>query len=592
MYEDSFMKFRDLAQLFSKLESTTKRLEMIGILSDFFKSIKNKHQFGDLDQIVYLLQGQLVSNIRQFPKMGIAEKMLIEALSIHSGINKNKIKQILLQKGDIGATAEIILSDQQKKQKSLLDFSSKDESNQSSLEIAELYSELKKIAQTEGSGSHDIKLGILRGLMRKCSPIETKYLLRIITSTLRVGVSTQTIIDGLAIGFTGIKENREVIEKAFNLHPDLGELTKILAKKGIEEVEKTDISYGIPVRSMLASRVPYIEIKTKLGAPFTAEYKLDGERLQIHKMDNKVLLFSRRLLDISEQYPDVCKIITENIIAKNVIIEGEVVAMDPVYEKMLPFQVLSKRRRKYDVEDISKEVPVSVFLFDLLKYEKVSFIDKPFPERRKKLEEIVKERDELKLVKSVLINSTEELLDFFNEARNNGTEGVIAKSIKEDSLYQAGNRGFVWIKLKSLEGGKLKDSVDVALIGAFYGRGRRKGVYGTYIGAVYDPENDVFEAFTRIASGWTDEIMESLMNQMKKYEISKKSKDVICDDEPDQWFIPEVVIEIIGDEITISDKFSSLGYSMRFPVFQRFRPEKGPKDATTVQEIKDLYKTQ
>ncbi|MFX1442726.1 MAG: ATP-dependent DNA ligase [Promethearchaeota archaeon] len=586
------MKFNKLAKLFSQLEATTKRLEMTDILSNFFKNIKINHEIEDLEQIIYLLQGQLVSNIKQFPKMGIAEKMLIEALSIHSGIEKTKIKQILLKKGDIGATAEIILSKQQKKQKSLLDFDKNGSSGQSSLEISELYSELKKIAQTEGAGSHDIKLGILRGLMRKCSPLETKYLLRIITSTLRVGVSTQTIIDGLSIGFTGSKENRDQIEKAFNLHPDLGDVTKILAEKGINEVKKIGISYGIPVRSMLASRVPYLEIKTRLGTPFTAEYKLDGERLQIHKQGDEVLLFSRRLLEISDQYPDVCKIIKESINADNIIIEGEVVAMDPFYEKMLPFQVLSKRRRKYDVADISKEVPVCVFLFDLLKYENQSFIEKPFPERREKLEQIVKERDELRLVKSVLINKTDELLDFFNEARSAGTEGIIAKSIKVDSLYQAGNRGFLWIKMKGLEGGKLKDSVDVVLVGAFYGRGRRKGVYGTYIGAVYDPDNDAFEAFTRIASGWTDEIMDTLKKEMKQFEIDRKPKYVICDDEPDQWLMPEIVIEIIGDEITISDKFSSLGYSMRFPVFQRFRPEKGPKDITTVNEIKELYETQ
>ncbi|MFX0071788.1 MAG: ATP-dependent DNA ligase [Candidatus Hermodarchaeota archaeon] len=586
------MKFNKLAKLFSDLEATTKRLEMIDILSDFFKIIKQSQEIDDLDKIIYLLQGKLVSNIKEFPKMGLAEKTLIEALSIHSGVNREKIKQVLLKKGDIGATAEIILSKQKKKQRSLLEYGEKDTVTYSSLEISGLYSELKKIAKTEGSGSHDIKLGILRGLLRKLSPLETKYLLRIITSTLRVGVSTQTIIDGLALGFTDVKENRSIIERAFNLHPDLGDIVNILAKNGIEDIKKIEVSYGIPIRNMLASRVPYLDIMTKLGTPCVAEYKLDGERLQIHKQGSEVLLFSRRLLNISEQYPDVCEIIRQNIQAKKVILEGEVVAMDPFYEKMLPFQVLSKRRRKYNVEDVSKEVPVSLFLFDLLKFEVESYIDKPLPDRRNKLEEIVIERDELRLVKSIVINSTEELLNFFNDARKQGTEGIMAKSIKPDSLYQAGNRGFLWIKLKGLEGGKLKDSVDVVLVGAFYGRGRRKGVYGTYIGAVYDPENDIFEAFTRIASGWTDEIMESLTKEMKQYEITKQHNRVICDDKPDQWLKPEVVIEIIGDEITISDKFSSLGYSMRFPVFQRFRRDKGPEDTTTVQEIKQLYKTQ
>ena len=584
------MKFRKLAKLFFNLESTTKRLEMIDLLSSFFEEIKKSKNYDDIDKIVYLLQGQLVSNIRQAPKIGLAEKMIIEAISVHSGISGTKVKEILLKKGDIGAAAEIILS-KKKKQKSLFDF---DESvgDKQPLEISEIYQSLKKIAGTEGAGSQDIKLGILRSLMTRCSPLETKYLLRIITSTLRVGVSTLTIIDGMALGFTGKKESRQIIEYAYNIHPDLGEIAQILAHKGIEGVKKITIDYGTPIRSMLASRVVYSEILEKVGVPCIAEYKLDGERLQIHKQGEKVQLFSRLLSDISYQYPDVCEAVRKNIQTESAILEGEVVAMDAFYEKMLPFQVLSKRRRKYDVEELSKEIPVSLFLFDLLVLEHESLIDKPFPVRSEKLKQIVNDSDELRLVKSVHINNTEELIDFFNIARENGNEGIMVKSIKEDSTYQAGNRGFHWIKLKGLEGGKLKDSIDVTLVGAFYGRGRRKGVYGTYIGAVYDPLNDKFEAFTRVSSGWTDEIMESLKNEVKKDEVIKKPVNVICDDKPDQWLNPELVIEIIGDEITISEKFSSLGYSMRFPVFQRIRRDKRPQDSTTVEEIERLYETQ
>jgi DNA ligase-1 len=585
------MKFKKLANLFSNLESTTKRLEMIDFISRFFEEVKLSNKIEDLDKIIYLLQGELVSNIKQFPKIGLAEKMIIEALSLHSGIDKKKIKEILIKKGDIGATAELILA-KKKKQKSLFDFEDKQNESETSLEISELYLALQKIALSEGTGSQDVKLGILRGIMRKCSPLENKYLLRIITSTLRVGVSTLTIIDGLAIGFTGIKENRNIIEMAYNLHPDLGDITKILAEKGINEVKKIGITYGIPIRMMLASRVPYSEIIEKLGSPLTAEYKLDGERLQIHKQGQDVKLFSRRLLEISEQYPDVCKTITENIQVNDVIIEGEVVAMDSFYEKMLPFQVLSKRRRKYDVEDMMKEVPVCLFLFDLLKYQDESYIDKSFLERRKKLEEIVSERDELRLVTSQLINNTDELLEFFNAARKEGNEGIMAKSINEESIYQAGNRGFLWIKLKGLEGGKLKDSVDVVLVGAFYGKGRRTGVYGTYIGAVYDPINGNFIAFTRFFSGLTDELSETLTKEMEKYKTDRKPNNVICEDIPDIWLEPEVVVEIFGDEITVSEKFPALGYSMRFPVFQKVRPEKGPIDVTTVKEIRSLYESQ
>jgi DNA ligase-1 len=426
--------------------------------------------------------------------------------------------------------------------------------------------------------------------MRKITPLETKYLLRIITSTLRVGVSSMTIIDGLAIGFTGIKENRDIIEKAYNLHPDLGEISRILAIEGINKLKSIDINYGIPVQSMLASRIPYTEIIGKLGSPCIAEYKLDGERIQVHKQLDDIKLYSRRLIEISDQYPDVCQFIREKIHADNTIIEGEVVAMDSSYSKMLPFQVLSKRRRKYDIEDITKDVPVCLFLFDLLKLEKESYIDKALTVRREKLEEIVNEEKYLKLVKSVKIESTEQLLEFFNKARKDGTEGIIAKAIGEGSTYHAGNRGYLWIKMKGIEGAKLADTIDTVIIGGRYGR--RGGVFGTYLVAVYDPERDVFEAFTRVSSGWTDEIIEKLMIEMKQYEINKKHPKVICDDEADKWFRPEVTIEITGDEITMSDKFSSLGFSLRFPVFLRFRPEKGPKDITTVSEIENLYDIQ
>jgi len=584
------MIFNNLSQLFSQLEGTRKRLEMIDLLSNFFKEIKDSKKFEDLDKIIYLLQGQLAPNIKQFPKMGLAEKMIIEALSVHSGVDADRIKKVLVKKGDIGAAAELILS-KKKKQKSLFDYNL-NEGLQTSLEIPELYSELKKIALTEGAGSHDIKLGILRGLMRKTTPLETKYLLRIITSTLRVGVQSQTIIEGLALAFTGLKENKDFIERAYTLYPDLGEIAKLLAEKGLEDVKKIDIEYGIPIFSMLASREVYTEFIARLGTPFVAEYKLDGERLQIHKSGDNVILFSRRLLDISDQYPDVCQVIRESVKAKNLIFEGEVVAMDPFYEKMRPFQVLSQRRRKYDIKEIAKEVPVCLFVFDLLKFGDESYVDKPLPERRKKLEEVVEERDELKLVESSLINSTDELLQFFNKARDNGTEGIMAKSIQDDSIYQAGNRGYQWLKLKSLEGGKLKDTIDLVVIGTFYGKGRRTGVYGTYIGAVYEPENGTYIAFTRFFSGLTDELSESLTRDMENYKLNKKPQNVICEDKPDVWLKPEVVMEITGDEITVSDKFATLGYSMRFPVFQRLRPEKGPKDITTVKEIKELYETQ
>ncbi len=351
------MEFKDLTKIFASLEETSKRLEMIDILSTFFRELKKNNKYEDFDKVIYLSQGQLTSNIKQFPKIGLAEKMIIEALSTHSGLGPERIKEILLKKGDIGSAAEIIFK--KKKQQQTLFGDTK------SLTILEIYSELMKISQTSGKGSQDIKLRSLRGLLGKCSPLEAKFLLRIITSTLRMGVSTMTIIDALAEGLTDNKNNREEIERAFNIHPDLGEIAQILITQGLDALKKLKITYGVPIRMMLASRLDYSEIMDKLGPKFIAEQKLDGERLQIHKKNNEIKLFSRQLLEITDRYPDVCEIIKSNIKANVAIFEGEVVAMDPFYEKMLPFQVLSKRRRKYDIDKMAKEIPVTVFLFDL-----------------------------------------------------------------------------------------------------------------------------------------------------------------------------------------------------------------------------------
>ncbi len=582
------MEFKELTKVFASLEKTSKRLEMIDILSTFFRKLKESKKFEDFDKIIYLSQGQLTSNIKQFPKIGIAEKMIIEALSTHSGLDDTKIKKILVKKGDIGSTAEIILKNR-KQQQTLF-------AETKTLTVSEIYSELLKISQASGKGSQDIKLRSLRGLIGKCSSLEAKFLLRIITSTLRMGVSTMTIIDALAEGLTDNKNNRDEIERAFNIHPDLGEIAQILITYGLDALKKLNITFGTPIRMMLASRLDYSEIMDKLGPKFIAEQKLDGERLQIHKKNHEIKLFSRRLLEITDRYPEVCEIIKLNIKANVAILEGEVVAMDPFYEKMLPFQVLSKRRRKYDIDKFIKEIPVTVFLFDLLKYEGEDYINKPLLERRKKLKEIIIKRDELQLVISKEINSTEEMVEFFRKSRKNGCEGIMNKSIKEDSVYQPGNRGFLWVKLKSLEGGKMKDSIDVVIIGGYWGRGRRKGVYGTLLGAVYNPENNKFEALTRIASGFTNEIMDNLLERMNDYEIGKKPTNVISTEEPDIWFEPNIVIEIIGDEITISEKFdagksseSKTGYSIRFPVFLRFRDDKDSLQITTTQEIKNFY---
>lgn len=582
------MEFKELATIFASLEQTSKRLEMISILSNFFREIKEKKNYENFDKVIYLTKGQLSSNIKQFPKIGLAEKMIIEALSTHSGLGNKKIKEILIKQGDIGSAAEIILK--KKKQQQTLFGTIK------TLSIQDIYSELLKMSQASGKGSQDLKLRLLRGLLGKCSPLEAKFLLRIITSKLRMGASDMTIIDALAEGLTDSKSNRDIVERAYNVRPDLGEIANILINEDLNALKKIKITFGIPINMMLATRLDYSEIHDKLGDKFIAEQKLDGERLQIHKNGNEVKIYSRQLTEITDQYPDVCENIIGNVKSSSVIIEGEAVAMDPFYEKMLPFQVLIKRKRKYDIDKIREEVPITVFLFDLLMLNGEEYIDQPFLKRREKLEEIVTQGDELKIVHSKMITSTEEMVDFFKESREKGSEGIMNKSISEDSVYQPGNRGFLWIKLKSLERGKLRDTLDVVIIGADWGRGRRKGVFGALYVGILNSDKNKFEALTRVASGLTDEVLEDLIKRMKPLEIGRRSLSVESTPDAEVWFEPSQIIEITGDEITVSEKYDAgktldlnTGYSVRFPVFLRFRDDKSPSQITSVDEIKKFY---
>ncbi len=595
------MDFNKIISYYERLESTKKRLEMIDILAELFSECVKEENRDDFRKIIYLTQGRLVSEIDDFPTFGIAEKMVIQAISKFTGISNSNVKNLINKKGDVGEALESILKKREgKKQTYSLDTFVKEKKTEKILEISRLYSELEKLSKIKGDGSQDQKINLLTGIFRLSSPQSAKFIVKIILSDLRMGIADKTILDSLALSITGSKDNRPFIEHAYNIHPDLGYIAEIVMKEGIEGIKSITIQVGIPIRMMLASRIQYTEIQKKLGGgDFIAEYKYDGERVQVHKKGKKVFLFSRRLKEITHQYPDVVESVINQVKSKNAVFEGEIVAMDPFFEKMLPFQVVSTRRRKYDIEKMKKEVPVCLYCFDLLFENNESLLELPLKERRDRLENIIAPSEIIQCSNKKLIHNTQEMVEYFNEARVKGAEGIMNKAIGPDSIYKSGNRGFLWIKLKGLEGGKMVDTIDVVIIGGSWGKGRRKGLLSPFYCAVYNKDTDKFEFFTRVGSGFTDDDLELFTDRLKKLELKKQPKNVICADTPDVWFQPEIIIEVMGDELTESNKSdvgASLddprGYSLRFPIYQRVRDDKDISQITTTQEILELFEIQ
>jgi DNA ligase-1 len=445
-------------------------------------------------------------------------------------------------------------------------------------------------------------MALLAGLLSDASPKEAKYIMRTVTGNLRLGIADMTVLDALAIAYGGGKEARELMERAYSISSDLGRVAKTAAEKGLNGIRKFEVVVTEPIRPMLAERLSSpIEILEKLGGKCVAEYKYDGERIQAHKKGEEVILFSRRLENISSQYPDVVKLVQNNIKTRDAVTEGECVAMDLETGEMRPFQELMHRRRKYGVKEAVKDYPVSLFMFDALYTENKDLTLEPYPKRREMLEKIVQADDRVRLAKSITTSSVEELEKFFQEAIEDGCEGLVCKSIGEDSVYQAGSRGWLWIKYKRDYTSEMTDTVDLTVVGAFHGRGKRAGTYGALLLATYNPKIDTFETVTKCGTGFKDEDLIKLPQILKKRVLTHRHPRVQATLKADVWFEPAMVLEILGAEITLSPIHTCAmdsirkgsGLAIRFPRFTgNYRDDKSPEDATTSTEIVEMYRSQ
>jgi DNA ligase-1 len=578
------MKFSIISDAFQKMEATSKRLEKTDILVKLIQEIPDDV----ISKAIYLIQGKLRPNFEGV-ELGIAEKLVMRAMSKSSGIPLKKIEEDYNKGGDLGRTAENILH-----QKIQTTFASE------TITLEKVYETLFKISNLEGKGSQEMKMKYVSSMLNDATPQESKFILKILLGTLRLGIAENTVMDALAIAFTGKKENREIIENAYNVSSDLGKVAEIISTEGLEQIKKFQIKLFSPIRPMLADRTKSgEETVNKFQEKFAAEYKLDGERAQIHKQKDKIEIFSRSLEIITSYYPDIVEKISKLIISDDAILEAEVVAMNSNSGDFLPFQELMHRRRKYEIDEAVSKYPITVNFFDVLFSDGKNCMEMKYEERRKLLEKIIKQDDFARLIPMSIIESEEQVLEVLENSINSGCEGLMLKHL--DSTYRAGIRGSNWLKLKREYQNELGDSLDLVVVGAFFGKGRRTGKYGTLLLATYNDEDDIFPSICKVGTGFTDESLDQLYQILSPKVTLKKNPRIVSEMEADVWFEPELVIEIVASEITQSPIHKTAlnmlkentGLALRFPKFTgKIRTEKNSEDASTDEEVIALYKGQ
>lgn len=576
------MLYSDLADTFDRLESTGSRLEMTSILAGFLRTADKS----ELRSIVYLSQGKLHPDFVP-GVLGMADRLVMKAIAKASGNPEDKVEKLTVETGDLGQVAETLIS--KKKQMAL--FSEE-------LTVTRVVKGLATIEGAEGKDSQDIKQKTLAGLLHDSNPVEARYLCRTVTGRMRVGAADMTILDALAEAFAS-KKDRPAIERAFNVTCDIGLVAETIANGGMDAVRAIGVKVGSPVKVMLAERLPSIaEVVEKMGGRCAMEYKYDGIRVQAHIGKDSVRLYSRRLEDLTSNFPDIAESLRARCRHGEAIIEGECVAIDPKTGFMLPFQNVTHRRKKHGMDEAVKEVPVRIFMFDMLFADGEDWTSRPYLERREALESGFEIGDNVQMTTMRIVESPEDGEDFFSNAIGARCEGIMAKSIAPDSVYRAGSRGFLWIKYKKDYQQALTDSFDLTVVGAFYGMGKRAGRYGALLMAAYDNETGTFPTVCKLGTGFDDAFLDYMPTLLDGTLSETKPGSVDAEMIPDVWFEPSVVLEVVAAEITLSPIHTAAkdvlkegaGLGIRFPRFTgRVRDDKAPEQCTTVTEIVEMY---
>ncbi|MFB6241663.1 MAG: ATP-dependent DNA ligase [Candidatus Nanosalina sp.] len=556
------MDFSEIAETFEDLESTQKNLEKTSILAELFEEADD-----ELPEVVLLASGEPFPEWKNMD-LGVSSKTLVKIISKATGRQDSEIEEIWKNEGDLGLAAEKMV--EKKTQQKLMT---------KELTVEKVVQRLQKVAEMEAQGlsqsvNQDKKQKELADLISSADPKEARYLARIIINNLRLGVAEGTIRDALAEEFFE-GEHSEEIQKAYDFSNDFAEVAKA-CQEGLEHLEDIELELERPIKSMLAKKVETIEDGfDEVGKPAAIDYKYDGMRAQVHVKEGDVTVFTRRLEDVTEQFPDVVEAVEEHVDSDNCIIDTEIVGYDPEDGGMIPFQKLSKRiKRKYDIQKLKAEIPVTVRPFDLI-YLDEPILEDEYSKRWEKLNEIVEEEEkEMKMVDHAVTDEAEKVQEMQQQSLGEGHEGIMMKNLEAE--YKPGNRVGYMVKLKPT-----METLDLAIVAAKWSEGRRSDWLGRLFLGCYDEENDEYKEVGKMATGLTDEEFQ---------EITEKLEPLITKEEGRKVEVrPEVIVEVEYEEIQESPTYSS-GYALRFPRMKQFREDK--EEADSLEKVKNLYEDQ
>lgn len=574
---NTFLRFSEVME---KISCISGRLEIQSILSEYFKEVTGNNE-GDLVYAVYLSTATFYPEYRN-KQLNIGDKIIYDVLSECTGKKVATLKKEYAKEGDYGSIGMKYRAPQL--------FIS-----QRRLNIKDVVDKLREIAEMSGVKSKSMKIRKMLEMVSICSPLETKYIFRIFEEKLKVKIAFSTVLISLAKMFPG--DHVEEVKSAYHRRPDIQQLVDTILKEGIDDLtDSFGMIPGIPLKPMLAQPSKNLSSAYKKveNNTFTCEYKYDGERVQIHNHKGSLTIYSRNLEESTSKYIDI-KVSSKD--KRDFIIDGEVVAYDATSKKILSFQTLSTRKRK-DADENSISVKVCVYVFDILFFDGVNLIDRTLKERREVLyKEFEEVEDKFYFSEHIDCKNVEEIDDFFRKACESNYEGIMIKQLEEGSTYLPSQRSNSWIKLKKDYIDNGGDSFDLVVIGAYYGKGKRTGVYGGFLLASYNDAEGVFETVCKIGTGFPDDVLSKFYEELNNY-VVEFPKDIRYKDQtrPDVWIKPKLVWEVKAAGVSSSPVYcsgmdrESKGLSLRFPRFIKERDDKGPEDCTTSDQIYFMYK--
>ncbi|XP_046933676.1 DNA ligase 1 isoform X1 [Lynx rufus] len=609
-----------VARTFEKIEEVSARLRMVETLSNLLRSVVALSP-PDLLPILYLSLNRL-GPPQQGLELGVGDGVLLKAVAQATGRQLESVKAEAAEKGDVGLVAE----NSRSTQRLMLP--------PPALTAAGVFAKFRDIAGLAGSASTAKKMDVIKGLFVACRHSEARFIARALSGRLRLGLAEQSVLAALAQAVsltppgqdfppavvdagkgrtaearkTWLEEQGMILKQTFCEVPDLDRIIPVLLEHGLEHLpEHCRLSPGVPLKPMLAHPTRGVSevLKRFEEAAFTCEYKYDGQRAQIHVLEGgEVKIFSRNQEDNTGKYPDIISRIPKIKLPSvtSFILDTEAVAWDREKKQIQPFQVLTTRKRK-EVDAADIQVQVCLYAFDLLYLNGESLVREPLSRRRQLLREnFVQTEGEFVFATSLDTKDTDQIAEFLEQSVKDSCEGLMVKTLDVDATYEIAKRSHNWLKLKKdyLDG--VGDTLDLVVIGAYLGRGKRAGRYGGFLLAAYDEESEELQAICKLGTGFSDEELEDHFQSLQALVLPTPRSYVRADGAvaPDHWLDPSAVWEVKCADLSLSPIYpaarglvdSEKGISLRFPRFIRVREDKKPEEATTSAQVASLYKKQ